>query len=547
MVDTESLFNYLFLDALKNKHKEQYNQALQSYSNCYKLDDKSSLIPFEISRLYLAANQYEEANLWIDRALANDTTHNTTYIKYATSLKIYFGMYENAKNLYLNLVTTEPEEPTHKLMLARLYSQLNKPDSAHMWLDRISTDRIPWLTIQLEHVDLYERELNPRKAEKVLYNILKHDQITAEPYIYLSKYYFKVKDDKKALKMLFKGLEKEKGELVLFDLADYYLSNKDIDSFKKYSLQACRSELLPANSKTEKIKFYLSYSIENKIFSNEDNFILNLINAAVEKDPDDEQLNYLLASYLSYIKENVKVISLMKKYLSNHNPDVNYYTLLIYTLLNADNPDWPYIEKVVDKGLNFYYTHNYLVLVKALCYNNQKDFSSSVTLLTKFFEDVDIDKSSNDKQSYVDLLNILAESYYYSGDTANCFSTYDKLLSLDTSNFLALNNYSYYLSLLGERLDEAEKMSRITVQAEPTNSTYLDTYAWVLFKKKQYSLSLIMIESAINCLKSESAEIREHYGDILSAMGRNEDAVVQWKIAYSLDTSKQYLLEKNYQ
>ena len=33
-------------------------------------------------------------------------------------------------------------------------------------------------------------------------------------------------------------------------------------------------------------------------------------------------------------------------------------------------------------------------------------------------------------------------------------------------------------------LDKAEEMSYKTVKAEPNNSTYLDTYAWILFVKR---------------------------------------------------------------
>ena len=41
--------------------------------------------------------------------------------------------------------------------------------------------------------------------------------------------------------------------------------------------------------------------------------------------------------------------------------------------------------------------------------------------------------------------------------------------------------------MLLKDLDKAEEMSYKTVKAEPNNSTYLDTYAWILFVKGNYA------------------------------------------------------------
>ena len=40
-------------------------------------------------------------------------------------------------------------------------------------------------------------------------------------------------------------------------------------------------------------------------------------------------------------------------------------------------------------------------------------------------------------------------------------------------------------------------MSYRTVKAEPTNSTYLDTYAWILFEKGKFTEARIYIEQAL--------------------------------------------------
>ena len=77
-----------------------------------------------------------------------------------------------------------------------------------------------------------------------------------------------------------------------------------------------------------------------------------------------------------------------------------------------------------------------------------------------------------------------------------------------------MNNYAYYLSLRSIKLDVAEKLSNLVVQNNPNNATYLDTYAWVLFKKKDYQLAKFYMESALSNSTEENPVLVEHYGDI---------------------------------
>lgn len=65
-------------------------------------------------------------------------------------------------------------------------------------------------------------------------------------------------------------------------------------------------------------------------------------------------------------------------------------------------------------------------------------------------------------------------------DKQASYEAYEQALSFNPNNLMCLNNYAYFLSLDGQRLDYAAAMSRRTINAEPTNATFLDTYAWIL-------------------------------------------------------------------
>jgi tetratricopeptide (TPR) repeat protein len=117
----------------------------------------------------------------------------------------------------------------------------------------------------------------------------------------------------------------------------------------------------------------------------------------------------------------------------------------------------------------------------------------------------------------------------------SAFIAYDEAIKHNPNNIIALNNYAYYLSIEKFDLQKAERMSAKTIEKEPKNSTYLDTYAWIFYQQGNYSLAKFYIERAIDNLKEkqEAGVILDHYGDILWMSGGNDTKAIEtWKKAY---------------
>lgn len=80
----------------------------------------------------------------------------------------------------------------------------------------------------------------------------------------------------------------------------------------------------------------------------------------------------------------------------------------------------------------------------------------------------------------------------------SAFAAYDKSLSYDPDNALTLNNAAYFMACENRDLDRAETLINRALHELPTEPTYLDTYAWVLFKKKRYTEAHIQIDKALD-------------------------------------------------
>ena len=87
-------------------------------------------------------------------------------------------------------------------------------------------------------------------------------------------------------------------------------------------------------------------------------------------------------------------------------------------------------------------------------------------------------------------------------------------------------------------------MSYKTVKAEPSNSTYLDTYAWILFEKGNYAEARLYIDDAMKNKGDESDTIVEHCGDIYYMTGDVDGALKYWKQALEMGSKSKMLKKK---
>ena len=175
---------------------------------------------------------------------------------------------------------------------------------------------------------------------------------------------------------------------------------------------------------------------------------------------------------------------------------------------------------------------------KSIAYFWLGENEESLDMLAKGLREVmtDIDRAK--------LHNLRGDFYHTLGDKERMYADYDSTLIYDPDNISVLNNYAYYLSVEGRDLEKALEMSSKTLEAEPLNATYLDTYAWILFKMKRYNDALGYMEKALRYLESDNPEIYEHYGDVLYMCGEKEKALENWHKAVQFNSSSPTIDQK---
>ncbi len=125
-------------------------------------------------------------------------------------------------------------------------------------------------------------------------------------------------------------------------------------------------------------------------------------------------------------------------------------------------------------------------------------------------------------------------------DYAEAAKWYEKAIDQECPG--AMNALGYMLAEQGKDLDPAEKLIRKALKIQPGNAYILDSLAWVLFKKGSPEKALPHVEKAVE-LKPIKAHL-EHLGDILSALGRKEEAAAAYQKALAQEPSNKELKHK---
>jgi tetratricopeptide (TPR) repeat protein len=108
-----------------------------------------------------------------------------------------------------------------------------------------------------------------------------------------------------------------------------------------------------------------------------------------------------------------------------------------------------------------------------------------------------------------------------------------KLFTIDPDNIEALNFLGYLYAEQGVQLDEAEKLIRRALKKRPDNGYYLDSLAWVHYKRAEYDKALAVQREAIDQVPNDPV-MREHLGDMLWKSGKPDEARATWKDAIKL-------------
>ena len=527
-------FNYVYVEALKQKLMGNSGDALKALEQCIKINPQNDAAYYQMAQIVIANGDLKHGKQYAARALSIDQEN----IWYLTMLA---GLYYQDKNLdsaiiyYEKAVKYFPEKENLQLTLGNLYSEDKKFEKANSIFDsfdkkygvneKSTLSSIKNLMAEGKYDDALVRTFSLLKEypDEVLFNGLLAD-------IYQSK-----GDSEKALEVYNQLLQRNPDNpQIQLSLCDLLLAEK------KYDDLFLLLNTIILNSKVEreaKISL-LARLIEIPDLSKESGDKLIIAMMVLEANYKDDNIVPLLRPELM-IKQNKLVdASLRLEEIIKETPD-NYYAweklLIVYLKLK----DYPKLFTVGEECATKF---NRSFPAKIL-YANGAIETGKYSIALDELKKAEILAADN-KEFIVQVLTMRADVYYRMKDYLKAFETFETALKTNKEDLTVINNYAYYLAEQNTNLKEAEEMARKVIEKEKGNTTFLDTYGWVLYKRGKLNEAARIMESIITKGETPDAVWYEHYGYILKKQKKCPKAVENWNIALKLDSTKTDLIKE---
>ncbi len=527
--------DYFYLEGLNQKFKGNYDAAHDLFAYSLMVREEPTAL-YELAMLEAEMGDMKGAVNKLEKVMAIDST-NYWYAQSLVALYQQLDRREEALSLTERMVEWFPTKVEVLFALLDLYGQTEDYGNMLQVLDRIEEKIGKSEQMSMEKFRLYLRFEEEDKALEEIKELVEEYPNDLRYYVLLGDVFMQLEKKEEAYQIYQEVLQEEPDNVMaLLSMATYYEKMEDYEQYEKQL-----DNLLSNKKVLPEIKISILRMIISKGDTTESDSlnIANSFEKALSADENEEQVPLFYAQYLLSKKDNKAAKPLLEKVV-DLNP-VNKAARLMLLSIVAQENDFEGIIKVCEPGIiatpeaiEFYF---YL----AIAYNQVGRSEETIEISRKALEQVD---ESTPKEITSDFYAIMGDVYHQQSKTEESYAAYDSALVYNAENIGVLNNYAYFLSEENKDLDKAEEMSYKTIKAEPKNSTYLDTYAWILFQKGKYAEAKIYIDDALKNGGEESEVIVEHSGDIYYFNGEKEKALEFWIQAKELGGESELLNKK---
>ena len=531
----QTKFDYFYLEAEKSRLAGDYASAWELYQHCLDINPQAAEAVYNqgLMKLFLRRDSLEVGIGMLKQACELDSL-NPWYLE--TLATIYLNARKTSEAIpYLEKLAESQTRRTDVLsQLATIYRDDGHTDKAIEVLNRIELKEGKSVQLSMEKFTLYMSKEEEDSAFMELQSLCDEYPHDLNYRVIMANQYQQVGNTDKAMEIYNEVKQKDSHNLnLLLAMMNYYRTTKDNERFVQLRDSLLFDEGNTSELRVAMMRDYIDEAIQD---SSKCDDMLQTFDSLLSKPQKDAQLLMLKAAYLTYTKaSDDKVAELMKQVLEIEPG--NQMALSHLLQYYAPKNNLVAIEDICRKGVNYHPEElAYAYYLGLSLYQQDKKKEAAEAFLQGLRT-----KTEEARPALVsDMYAVLGDLYYQENKPREAFAAYDSALVYKDDNISCLNNYAYYLSLRSEQLDKAEEMSYRTIKAEPDNITYLDTYAWILFMKKDFTNARIYMDRVVNpnfsdeeILKVEDllGNLIEHAGDIYAECGSLEKALRYWNLA----------------
>lgn len=510
----------MYFDAIKAGMQNDDKQQEEILKKLTKDRSEEAAPYYDLSRLYLKQNKLDLAESFIKKAIDRNK-NNIWYKRTQAEIFIYQGNWLQAAELLAELSKSELHSEEFLFQAVKLYEKANKYKEAIALLDQLldKNSQDEELLLEKQKIIL-EKNKDVEGALKIAQQLINQNPKEGRFYLNLGEIYFNAGQKEKTFEIYSKAIKELPDDAELqYGIAVYYKKTGDENQFHFYIQKAILNQTFEMETQVNLLIGYLQDIANDPKRMKEG---LKLAEQLIDQNPTNANLIALYGQVLWNMNQQEDAAFQFKKSLALDPSSYNIWQQLLVTYTAPNKADS--LIKYSEKALKLYPNQAMLHYLNGIGWNNKKNYTKSIASIQRAI-DLQPDES---KELLSDMYAAMGDAYNADKNFKASDESYEKAISLNPNNVSVLNNYSYYLSVRKQRLEYAEKMSKKTLELQPGEATFLDTYGWILFQQDKYEQAKKYIEDALKANPEAEGTLWEHLGDVYFKLNLTEKAVEYW-------------------
>lgn len=515
----------LFLEANQARLKGELPKAVQLYEATLTEDPQNAASMFELAKLYNQAQQGPAALALAKRAVATDK-ENIWYRFLLADLSLQQNDLGGAAKAYQEILNKWPDRYEVYYGLADVLARQKKVDEARAVYRDLEKRFGSNQEMVMREYDLLVTSGRSAEARTLLEKAIASDPVQTQYYGMLAEVCADLGDTTRARTLYERSLSMDPDDsMTRIAYAQYcYDQGKKKEGFQQLRVAFADPDL----DIDPKMQLLLGF-YEMSGQAGEDQALLieqshALIDELKKAHPQSGKPYSIEGDFFTREGKRKEARDAFVKAVEYEKDRFPIWAALLQ--LDAQLNDYAALQEHAKKATDLFPTQPEFHLYNGIALSQQKKYDEAIEALITG-RDLVVDNKPLEGQFW----SSLGDAYNEAKDYTKSDDAYDHALTIDPANVTVLNNYAYYLSERGEKLEKAAQMSQKANELQPGVATYLDTYAWVLYKQGKYAEARTWQEKAIAQGGSGEGVLVEHLGDILYKLGETVAAVDQWRRA----------------
>lgn len=530
-------FKMYYYEAVKQQISGNYDAAYDLLEHCIGINPNAAEAYFMLS-FYDGILKGDSAAFADVKKASELNPTNNAYLERIGVGYVSMGNLDEAIKAYEKLSRNSPERSDVLDFLAQLYSRQKDYDKMLDVLNRMEALEGASEDLTLAKMRVYSLQGKKEEEYNELKNMSEKHPNDMNYRVMLGNWLLQNGRPDEAGKLYLEVLQAEPENIMArMSMIDYYRTSGQ--AMRADSLQ----EVMLVSPKTPvdgKMALMRQVVADNEKNGADSTLVIDLFKKILKEPQETSDMAQLYAAYLTLKKMPQDSISKVLETVLAISPD-NVAARLQLIQAEWNKQDFDRVIELSNQALDYSPDELAFYYFLGFAYIQKDDDDSALEVLRRGVSQIN-DQSNPSLVS--DFYAIMGDILHDKGDNEGAYAAYDSCLQWKDDNYGCLNNYAYYLSVENKDLDKAAQMSYRTVQAEPDNSTFLDTYAWILFMQKKYAEALQYIDMAVKNDTTKSAVIIEHAGDIHAVNGDIDGAVKYWNEALKAGAENETVLRR---